>query len=145
MGISGWLKVSAVVTLIYLTFINFVIYLDRGAIAGVLALISDDLDLNAIEAGLLGSVFILGYMIASPIMAHSAQYLHPTWLITIGLSLWVTAVVLSGLVNNYALLAVFRSFTGVGEASFVSLAPPHLIKIALPFINSNYTYHKYIF
>ena len=82
----GFLKLGHKATLAYMTAINLIIYLDRGAIAGILPVIEDDLDLNSIQAGALGSIFMLGYMISSPIFAHNAQFFHPMFLMVVGLS-----------------------------------------------------------
>lgn len=126
----GFWHLPTCATLTYFTLINIIIYLDRGAIAGVLPHIKDDLGLSTIEAGILGSIFMLGYMISSPFMAHYAQFVHPMFLMFIGLSVWSVATFCCGITNNYSALLVFRGFTGVGEASFVSLGPPHIIRIA---------------
>src|SRR5258708_15166162 len=49
-----------------LSLINFFNYLDRYILAGVIPLVEKDLRIDHAEAGLLGSVFMIVYMIASP-------------------------------------------------------------------------------
>jgi len=87
----------------------------------------DGLDLSSIEAGALGSLFMLGYMISSPLFAHFAQYIHPLFLMAIGLIVWMGAVIMAGLSRSFLPLAIARSITGVGEASVVCLAPPYIM------------------
>lgn len=118
--------------LAYFTFVNILIYLDRGVLASVVPALkdADGLNLDSIEAGALGSIFMLGYMIASPLFATSAQKVHPFFLMAIGLSIWVVAVLMCGLSTSFGMLLVSRAVTGVGEASFVSLAPPMILDIA---------------
>ena len=65
-------KFSPVCVLIYLTIINFFVYMDRGMLASVLSEVEDGLDITASEAGALGSIFIVGYIISAPLFAHGA-------------------------------------------------------------------------
>ena len=131
----GFLKLGPVMTLCYLTALNLLIFIDRGAVSGLVAILKEDdggLGLSDSEAGFLGSAFMFGYMIFSPIFAYNSQYVHPFSLMGIGLSIWTLAVLAAGLVNSYTLLVIARAFTGIGEASFVSLAPPCIIDNAPP-------------
>lgn len=130
---EGCLRLSPRVMLIYLTATNLLIYLDRGALSSVISILKTDdqgLDLNSGEAGGLGSIFMLGYMVASPIFAHFAQHVHPIYLMGFGLMIWSIATFLAGMSTTFAWLLTARAFTGVGEASFVSLAPPYIMEIA---------------
>jgi len=53
------------------TLINMLTYFDRGALSGSLDNISKDLNgISNAQQGFLGSAFMGGYMIASPIFAH---------------------------------------------------------------------------
>jgi MFS transporter, Spinster family, sphingosine-1-phosphate transporter len=126
-------KLSPVMLLTLFTSVNILVFIDRGALAAVVSLLKDKddgLDLSSFEAGSLGSVFILGYMIASPIFAYESQFIHPNYLMTIGLTVWAGAVMFSGLSVDFPMLAAARVITGVGEASFVCLAPPVILDCA---------------
>lgn len=116
--------------------INLLIFLDRGALSSIIIQLKSSknggLGLSSLEAGSLGSVFILGYMVSSPIFAHLSQAFHPLYLILIGNIIWSIAVALTGLSRTYILLLIARTFTGIGEASFVCLAPPLILDSALP-------------
>ena len=134
---TGLFRFSPGWGLTYFSLVNALIYMDRSilgvtSIQGIMHYLtsSDDMDLTAGEAGLLGSVFILGYMVASPIMAVSAQHLHPLYLMGTGLLVWAGTAMMAGLAVNYPMLIVARALTGVGEASFVCLVPPYIVDVA---------------
>ena len=133
---KGFLKLSPKLNLAYLVTVNMIIYVDRGVVSGILSILKGSkdggLNLSDLEAGVLGSIFMLGYMIASPIFANSAQKVHPISLMAIGLMIWSGAVIVAGTTGEYYSLTVARAFTGVGEASFVSLAPPVILESSPP-------------
>lgn len=132
METSHFFKLKPVSILVFMSAVNVIIYIDRGALSAVVPLLesSDGLNLTSIEAGAIGSVFMLGYMLSSPLFAYSAQFMHPLYLMAIGLIIWAAAVLSISLVDDFWILALSRSFTGIGEASFVSLAPPYILETA---------------
>lgn len=129
--VSG-LKLGGKAVLMLFTCINLLVFIDRGALAAVIPLLkeSSGLGLNSVEAGSLGSAFMLGYVLASPIFAYFSSRVHPMYLMVIGNSIWSGAVFLTGMSQNFPLIVIARSLTGIGEASFVSLAPPCIIDVA---------------
>ena len=48
---------------------NLIICMDRGVFGAVLSAIKEEFNFDETKAGLLGSSFMLGFMIASPIFA----------------------------------------------------------------------------
>lgn len=136
MGVSNWgfLKFSPVMMLAFFSMVEMLIYMDRSVFSSIVPVLksSDGLDLSSSEAGLIGSIFILGYMIGSPLFAHFSQQYHPMFLMGIGLFVWFLATMGSGLATNYWILIIARAFTGVGEASFICLAPPYINDLAPP-------------
>lgn len=132
---SGLFKFAPIWGLTYLTIVNTVIYMDRSVVGAVVSKLTSSksdggLDLTDSEAGALGSVFILGYALSSPLLAVSAQYVHPLFLMGGGLLVWSGATMMAGLALDYYMLIVARALTGVGEASFVCLAPPYIMDVA---------------
>nr|ABV22147.1 transporter [Perkinsus chesapeaki] len=113
--------------LIFFTICEILVYFDRGLIAGLNLYLKDSLNLTDFEVGLLGGMFILGYVVASPIFALLGQ-ISGVWTIRsicIGLVVWVLANILTGVVpTSFGLIVACRTLTGVGEAAFCSLAPP---------------------
>ncbi|KAF4680352.1 Protein spinster 3 [Perkinsus olseni] len=87
----------------------------------------DSTPLSSAAAGWLGSVFMFGYTIASPIFARLSRR-GPCWTarsIAIGLVVWTAACASTYFFvgTSYDLLLLCRLLTGVGEAAFCALAP----------------------
>lgn len=72
---------------------------------------------------------MVGYTISSPIFAQFGASFYPLKVMAVGLTIWAIAVTLCGLSTSFPILAFARALTGIGEASFLCLAPvshPHL-------------------
>jgi len=121
---------SPFVTVLLFSFINLLAYFDRGALSAVLEDVSDNLSLTETQTGLLGSVFMVGYMIGSPIMAHLVHTMEPFFVFSIGLGVWCASVGLCGVSNSYLPLLFGRLMTGFGEAGFLIIAPPLIDRLA---------------
>eukprot|EP00743_Colponemidia_sp_Colp-15_P005004 GILK01005390.1.p1 GENE.GILK01005390.1~~GILK01005390.1.p1 ORF type:complete len:524 (+),score=87.75 GILK01005390.1:54-1574(+) len=117
---------------IFLTVINLINYLDRGVMAGVVPKINDEWNLTGFQTGFLSGCFIFGYMCSSPVFAHFDTRFPPMRIVTFGLGVWVFATALAGFASNFYVLCLARTLTGIGEASFVSLAPPFVDDNAPP-------------
>lgn len=115
---------SPVTLLVICTTVQLITYLDRGIISTYLTYIQNDFHLSSLQAGTLAGAYMVGYMGASPIFAHFAARAPPLLLMGIGLTVWIGAVVCTGLSLEYGTILLARTATGVGEASFACLAPP---------------------
>ena len=129
-----FVKISNVSMLVFLTSINLLIYTDRGVLASLITTLQNSPDddqpglgITEVEAGALGSVFMLGYMIAGPIFAYYAQIVQPFFLIAIGLGIWALSSLGAGLSTAFWQILIARALSGMGEASFVCLAPPFIL------------------
>ncbi len=119
--------------LVVYTIINFLTYLDRGALSGSLDDMAKDLDnLSSFQQGFLGSAFMGGYMVASPIFAHFVTKFEPLRVMALGLFIWCLATIGCGFSPVYWMVALSRIMTGFGEASFLCIAPPFIDKFAPP-------------
>eukprot|EP01006_Ploeotia_vitrea_P048474 TRINITY_DN67240_c14_g1_i1.p1 TRINITY_DN67240_c14_g1~~TRINITY_DN67240_c14_g1_i1.p1 ORF type:complete len:653 (+),score=54.42 TRINITY_DN67240_c14_g1_i1:93-1961(+) len=87
-------------------------------------------ELDGSLSGLLGSGFMLGFMVFCPLFAWAANYFNPIRLVAIGLIGWCVATLGCGAAPNYPLLLIGRIVTGMGEASFVGIAPTLLDNVA---------------
>lgn len=101
--------------------INFLNYLDRYTLPAVLEPLGRDLLLSDNQRGLLGSLFLLSYMIASPIFACLGDRLSRPRIIAAAIGLWSAATALTWFVESFEELAVLRCLLGVGEAAYYSL------------------------
>lgn len=127
---NGCCKLPPVFLLVYFTLVHMLIYIDRGVLASIVSTLEDHdrgLGLTPAEIGLLGSFFMFGFMIAGPIFAHYSQSSHSLTLIGIGLLIWGASSFGAGMSRSFLELAIARACSGVGEASFVCLAPPYIM------------------
>lgn len=103
--------------------INFVNYLDRYVVAGVLAKVEAAFSLTHEQAGLLGGIFMAVYMLASPLAGYLGDRVQRRLLVAASVFLWSLATVASGLAGGFATLMLARAVTGIGEAGYGSVAP----------------------
>jgi len=106
-----------------LTGLNLLNYLDRFVLSAVLPRIERDLHLDHGVAGLLGTIFLLGYFLTSPIFGALADRGKRTGLIAVGIVVWSLATIASGFATGVVSLALARIFVGVGEASYATISP----------------------
>jgi MFS family permease len=134
MRIDNWgcLRLSPIAMLIFFGFTEALIYIDRSGFGALVPILKSDdgLGLSSSEMGIVGSAFIFGYMAASPLFGHFSQYYHPLFLMGLGLIILSLAELASGLARSFWVLLIARAFTGVGDASIISLAPPFISDIA---------------
>lgn len=79
--------------------------------------------LNDTQGGWLGSAFLLGYMVTSPLFGRLGDRMSRKGLITLGVLLWCGATAGSGLMMTFVGMMAVRTLVGVGEASYASLSP----------------------
>jgi predicted MFS family arabinose efflux permease len=110
-------------SLLLLTGINLVNYIDRYLISSLLPLIKGDFRLTSTQEGLLGTAFILVYLLAAPLFGWLGDRFSRRPVITAGVALWSLATAASGLARGFGSLLPLRSLVGVGEASYASVSP----------------------
>ncbi len=112
-----------VASLVVLTGLNLLDYLDRQLLAAVLPPLQAELHLGDEQAGTIGTAFMLGYFLTSPIFGYLGDRLPRRWLIAAGVFVWSLGTLLSGHANAYVMLICFRVLVGFGEASFGTISP----------------------
>jgi MFS transporter, Spinster family, sphingosine-1-phosphate transporter len=118
--ISSRMKVY---TLVVLTAINLVNYLDRFIISALLPFIKADLHLTDAQLGLLYTSFTVGYLVSSPILGLLGDRMSRKWLAGSCVFVWSLATALSGKAQTYGTLHTIRAVVGVGEAGYGPVAP----------------------
>ena len=114
--------------LILLLAINLFNYIDRYVLAGVEPEIRthffrpDDPNAHAL-VGLLGTAFLVSYMVSAPIFGWLADRMSRWLIIGVSVTLWSVATGMSGLAGTFALLLITRLFVGVGEGGYGPAAP----------------------
>jgi MFS family permease len=115
-----------------LTALNLLNYLDRLVLSAVLPRIEDELSLSHAVAGLLGTIFLIGYFLTSPIFGTLADRGKRRGLLAVGIVVWSLATAASGLAHSFGQLAAARAIVGVGEASYATIAPTLIDDLAPP-------------
>jgi MFS transporter, Spinster family, sphingosine-1-phosphate transporter len=114
--------------LILLLAINLFNYIDRYVLAGVEPEIRthffrpDDPNAHAL-VGLLGTAFLVSYMVSAPIFGWLADRMSRWLIIGVSVTLWSAATAMSGLAGTFAFLLITRLFVGVGEGGYGPAAP----------------------
>lgn len=112
-----------VASLVVLTGLNLLDYLDRQLLASVLPPLQAELGLRDEQAGTIATAFMLGYFLTSPIFGYLGDRLPRRWLIAAGVFVWSLGTLLSGHAHAYVMLIIFRVLVGFGEASFGTISP----------------------
>jgi len=108
--------------------INLINYIDRNVLSAVVINIQEEFftpgDPNANgTTGLLGTAFMVSYMLTAPIFGWLGDR-FPRWtIIAIGVILWSLATGLCGLATSFGMLIFCRVLVGVGEAAWGPIAP----------------------
>lgn len=101
-----------------LLMINVLNYADRYVLSAVLPKMQLDLHLNDLDAGLLGSSFLIVYALATlPLGVWGDRSVRKN-IVGLCVSIWSVATVLAGLARNFAQLFTVRSVLGIGEAGY---------------------------
>ena len=116
-------KLYPALVLTVLTGLNFFNYIDRSVLSAVQPLIQREFHRSDAEMGLLTSVFFIFYMITSPFMGVLADRYARKWLVVSGATIWSAATLLTAVTYDYRTLLIRHTIVGVGEASFVVIAP----------------------
>lgn len=92
---------------------------DRQAYNVVLPLLSKDLNLSPVQAGLVASVFLWFYAILVPVGGYLGDVARRKWVVFWALLVWSLGTMLSGATTGIVGLILFRSIaTGGGEAFY---------------------------
>jgi len=119
-------------SLLALTGLNLLNYVDRQVLPAVLPRLQEDFHLDDSQAGTIGTAFMLGYFLTSPFFGYLGDRLRRGWLIAGGVLVWSLATVLTGVATSFALLVFFRVFVGFGEASYGTLSPSWIADLYPP-------------
>jgi MFS transporter, Spinster family, sphingosine-1-phosphate transporter len=106
-----------------LTTLNLLNYLDRYVSAATLPLILTDLAISDAQGGLLQSLFIVAYSLASGPAGWLGDAGKRLRIVATGVFVWSVATVASGLAPTYGWLLLARAVIGIGEASYAIVTP----------------------
>ncbi|XP_021357879.1 protein spinster homolog 1-like isoform X3 [Mizuhopecten yessoensis] len=105
--------------------INLLNYMDRYTVAGVLKDIQDFYGLENSEDGLIQTVFVLTYMVFSPIFGFLGDRYTRKYIMAGGIFFWATVTFAGSMIpkEHFFAFAIMRALVGVGEASYSTIAP----------------------
>ncbi|HEY6837638.1 MAG TPA: MFS transporter [Geobacteraceae bacterium] len=103
--------------------VNLLNYIDRQVLYAVFPLVKADFGISDTALGLLGSAFMLSYMVSAPLLGWLGDRGNRTGLAAAGLAGWSLATMGAGWAGSYRLLLAARSLVGIGEASFGTVSP----------------------
>src|SRR5262245_35839524 len=106
-----------------LTGLNLLNYLDRFLPFAVLPALSASLHLSDARAGMLQTLFIVSYMLVSPLAGWLGDRTGRFGVASVGVLIWSAATFGSGLAPAFGAMAFARALTGVGEVSYTVVTP----------------------
>jgi MFS family permease len=109
--------------LIVLTALNLLNYADRNVLFAVQPLVQAEFHVSKEKIGLLTSAFLGFYMIAAPFVGPLADRYSRKLIIALGAIFWSGLTLLTAVTHTYTELLVRHTLVGVGEATFVTIAP----------------------
>src|SRR4249920_2749485 len=116
-------KVHPHTALIVLTALNLLNYADRNILYAVQPLVQDEFHLSKTQIGYLTSAFLGFYMVAAPFVGPLADRYSRKLIIVLGALFWSGLTLLTAVTHTYTELLVRHTLVGVGEATFVTIAP----------------------
>lgn len=109
--------------LIVLTALNLLNYVDRNVLFAVQPLVQDEFHVTNAQIGYLTSAFLGFYMITAPFVGPLADRYSRKLIIALGAIFWSGLTLLTAVTHTYTELLIRHTLVGVGEATFVTIAP----------------------
>ena len=110
-------------TLVLLTALNLLNYIDRSVLNAVQPLIQNEFHVTDEQIGRLTTVFLIFYTLAAPLMGPMADRYSRRLIIALGAFAWSGFTLLTAVTHSYNALLLRHTLVGVGEASFVTISP----------------------
>jgi MFS transporter, Spinster family, sphingosine-1-phosphate transporter len=101
-----------------LTLINAFNYIDRQCVYGMTPLIQKSFGISKAEVGLLATINLVVFAVASIISGPIADRVGPRKVIFTGVLVWSLATIGSALSHSFPVLLFFRGLVGVGEGAY---------------------------
>lgn len=119
--------------LITLTCINLLNYIDRYIPSATKQYFQKDLDLSDTQTSIPLTAFVFVYMLCSPVFSWLADLgYRRTRIIALGVVIWSVATGLGAIATDFWTFLICRSFVGVGEAAYATIAPALLSDFYAP-------------
>lgn len=126
--------------LIILTALNFANYIDRSVLFAVQPMVQSEFPGGQIKLfwwtwqtsgtdakfGVLTSAFFFCYMLTAPFIGFLADRINRRTIMVVGAIVWSAATLLTAVTNDFETLLIRHTVVGIGEATFVTIAPAFL-------------------
>jgi predicted MFS family arabinose efflux permease len=109
--------------LVVLTALNLLNYIDRSVLFAVQPLVQTEFHISNAQIGYLTSAFLLFYMVAAPFTGPLADRYSRKLIIVLGAMFWSGLTLLTAFTHTYRALLIRHTLVGIGEATFVTIAP----------------------
>lgn len=109
--------------LLTLTALNLVNYVDRSVLNAVQPLVQEEFHVNKAQIGFLSTAFLIFYTIAAPFVGPLADRYSRKVIIALGAFFWSGLTLLTAVTHTYTELLIRHTLVGIGEATFVTIAP----------------------
>jgi MFS family permease len=109
--------------LVVLTALNLLNYADRNVLFAVQPLVQNEFHLTKAQLGFLTTTFLGFYMVAAPFVGPLADRYSRKLIIAFGAIFWSGLTLLTAVTHTYSELLVRHTLVGIGEATFVTIAP----------------------
>lgn len=106
-----------------LTALNLLNYVDRSVLFAVQPLVQDEFHVTNAQIGYLTSAFLIFYALAAPFVGPLADRYSRKRIIALGGIFWSGLTLLTAVTHTYTELLIRHTLVGVGEATFVTIAP----------------------
>jgi multidrug resistance protein len=106
-----------------LTTLNLLNYIDRSVLFAVQPLVRSEFRLSNTQVGYLTTAFLAFYMVAAPFVGPLADRYSRKRIIILGAVFWSGLTLLTAFTHTYWELLIRHTLVGVGEATFVTIAP----------------------
>lgn len=104
-----WLIVSLIISLVVIN------YIDRSAIAYAIGPISESLNIDPGQWGLVSGAFSIGYLLVAFLSGPLVDYFGPKKVLGVAILIWSVASVFTALASAFIVLFIARVILGLGE------------------------------
>ncbi len=112
--------------LLILSGLNFFNYVDRSVLFAVLPLIQKEFPRSDAAYGFLTTAFFVCYMVTAPFIGFLADRFPRKLIMIAGALIWSVATLLTAVTHSFDTLLLRHTIVGLGEATFVTVAPSFL-------------------